>query len=73
MASFIYQIVRAEALKTDMAISFLFGILLTQFLQAIQVPVGVNEPKAFSLRPITEVMLSHSMTYTRQMLSTGRR
>ncbi|KAB1216542.1 hypothetical protein CJ030_MR4G023045 [Morella rubra] len=32
MASFIYQCVRAEALKTDAQISLPYGVLLTQFL-----------------------------------------
>lgn len=38
MASFLYQLVRVEALKINAQILLPYGILLTQFLHSILVP-----------------------------------
>ncbi|KAB1226383.1 hypothetical protein CJ030_MR1G015959 [Morella rubra] len=68
MASYIYQSVRAEALKTDAQISLPHEILLTQFLHALLVPEGANEPRAVPLGSINKTTLSKSMAQTRRAL-----
>ncbi|KAB1220037.1 hypothetical protein CJ030_MR3G001926 [Morella rubra] len=61
MASFIYQSVRAEALKTDAQISLPYGVLLTQFLHNLILPEGADEPRALPLGSINKTTLSKSM------------
>lgn len=61
MTSYIYQNVRAEVLKTDVQISLPHRIFLTQFLYAMLVPKGADEPRAVSLGSINKTMLSKSM------------
>ncbi|KAB1205936.1 hypothetical protein CJ030_MR7G016916 [Morella rubra] len=72
MASFIYQSVRAEALKTDAQISLPYGVLLTQFLHNLMVPEGADEPRALPLGSINKTTLSKSMAQTRQVLGAAR-
>ncbi|KAB1219944.1 hypothetical protein CJ030_MR3G022833 [Morella rubra] len=57
MASFIYQSVRAEALKIDAQISLPYGVLLTQFLHNLMVPEG-DEPRALPLGSINKTTKS---------------
>ncbi|KAB1201635.1 hypothetical protein CJ030_MR0G002163 [Morella rubra] len=68
MASFIYQSVRAEALKTDAQISLPYGVLLTQFLHNLMVPEGADEPRELPLGSINKTTLSKSMAQTRRVL-----
>lgn len=72
MASYIYQTVRVEALKTDTGISLPYDILLTHLIHIMLVPKGANEPKALPLRQINKVTLSCSMVQTCQVLSTAQ-
>ncbi|KAB1202655.1 hypothetical protein CJ030_MR8G020275 [Morella rubra] len=72
MASFIYQSVCVEALKTDDQISLPYGVLLTQFLHNLMVPEGADEPRAFPLGSINKTTLSKSMAKTRRVLSAAR-
>ncbi|KAB1199743.1 hypothetical protein CJ030_MR0G013875 [Morella rubra] len=72
MASFIYQCVRAEALKTDAQISLPYGVLLTQFLHNLMVPEGADEPRALPLGSINKTTLSKSMAQTRRVLGAAR-
>ncbi|KAB1209659.1 hypothetical protein CJ030_MR6G007892 [Morella rubra] len=45
LASYIYQTFCSKALKTDPQISLPYGVLLTQFLHAVLVLDGADEPK----------------------------
>ncbi|KAB1212635.1 hypothetical protein CJ030_MR5G009677 [Morella rubra] len=72
MASYIYQSVRAEALKTDVVISLLHGILLTHFLHSLLVPEGADEPRAIPVGSINKTTLSKSIAQTRQALNAAR-
>ncbi|KAB1226413.1 hypothetical protein CJ030_MR1G014120 [Morella rubra] len=72
MASYIYQSVRAMALKTDAQISLPHGILLTQFHHALLVPEGAYELRAVPLGSINKTTLSKSMAQTRRALHAAR-
>ena len=61
MASFIYQCVRAEALKTNAQISLPYGVLLTQFLHNLMVPKGADKQRALPLGSINKTTLSKWM------------
>ncbi|KAB1219578.1 hypothetical protein CJ030_MR3G011162 [Morella rubra] len=72
LASYIYQVVRAKALQTDAQYLLPYGILLTQFLHAMMVPEGIDEPRAFPLGSINKTTLSKSMAQTHRVLSAAR-
>ncbi|KAB1207607.1 hypothetical protein CJ030_MR7G022909 [Morella rubra] len=72
MTSYIYQFVRAEALKTYALNSLPHGILLTQFLHAMLVPEGADEPRAIPLGSINKTTLSKSIAQTRRALNAAR-
>ena len=65
MTSFIYQCVRAEALRTDAQILWPYGILLTQFLYNLMVPEGADEPRAIPFWSINRTTLSKLIVQTR--------
>ncbi|KAB1206767.1 hypothetical protein CJ030_MR7G013486 [Morella rubra] len=54
MASYIYQTVRVEAMKTDLQILLPYDVLLTQFLHAMLVPKSADEPKTLPLGSINK-------------------
>ncbi|KAB1219247.1 hypothetical protein CJ030_MR3G001270 [Morella rubra] len=61
MTSYIYPSVLVEALKTDVQISLTYRVLLIEFLHAMMVPEGANEPKAVPLGAINKTTLSKSL------------
>ncbi|KAB1200233.1 hypothetical protein CJ030_MR0G007797 [Morella rubra] len=72
MTSYIYQSIRAEALKTNAMNSLLREILLTQFLHAMLVPEGADELRAVPLRSINKTTLSKSIAQTGRALNAAR-
>ncbi|KAB1223275.1 hypothetical protein CJ030_MR2G002410 [Morella rubra] len=69
MTSYIYESVRAETLKTNAQISLSYKILLTEFLHALMVPEGADEPKAVPLGAINKTTLLKSLAQTLQALN----
>lgn len=56
LAIYIFMTVHAEALPHDTD-SLLYGVLLTQFLNAILVHEGLDEPKRYPFGPINKTTL----------------
>ncbi|KAB1220140.1 hypothetical protein CJ030_MR3G006630 [Morella rubra] len=65
LALYIYQTVRAKALKIDVQISLSYGIFLTQFLHAMLVLKVAGEPKAIPFGPINKIQTMHNENWAR--------